>query len=350
MAEVSIAPPLILSLQVGRAIAAMAVVVNHSALATQDFSAKMPDILYSVSAYGYLGVDFFFVLSGFILTYTAQNLPKRADAAIYFLKKRVLRIFVPYWPVAIAMALAYLLLPSLSQSEREWGWLATLFLVPVELPSAQPIAWTLQHEILFYGLFTVLFFSGFLLTGMLLWAGLIAAVWAFTPGDLPAPASFLLSPLNIEFLFGVIAAKLMTREKITNALCIAGFVIGVAVYFSIASAREHSVILGFAIACGILPVVRAEAAGRLRIGAIGRALGDASYAIYLTHSIVVSAVARLSALVLPGNWFACFVLAISASLLVGLLYHFMFERRALAWCRAHILHRRFGNAVGVRQP
>ena len=55
------------SLQVGRGLAAMSVVFAHAALGTRDFVAPLPQIAQSVFSFGWLGVDFFFVLSGFII-------------------------------------------------------------------------------------------------------------------------------------------------------------------------------------------------------------------------------------------------------------------------------------------
>ena len=74
-----------------RGLAALAVVMQHfSATAQSDCRTTIPSIV----PHGYVGVDFFFVLSGFIMAYTyAADFRKRGMAAYGpFLAKRVARI------------------------------------------------------------------------------------------------------------------------------------------------------------------------------------------------------------------------------------------------------------------
>jgi exopolysaccharide production protein ExoZ len=56
-----------LLLQVGRGLAAVGVAISHARLGTSAFVEPIPDWLMSILAKGFLGVDFFFVLSGFII-------------------------------------------------------------------------------------------------------------------------------------------------------------------------------------------------------------------------------------------------------------------------------------------
>lgn len=89
----------LLLLEVGRAIAALLVVLHHADQATAHFS-DVPRERFLM--WGQYGVDFFFVLSGFIIYHShRQDAPGVASAKLY-LFKRVTRIFVPYLPVAFA--------------------------------------------------------------------------------------------------------------------------------------------------------------------------------------------------------------------------------------------------------
>src|SRR5262245_55891859 len=97
------------SLQAGRALAALAVVFHHAGMAARDFA--HPIVGQSIFDLGYLGVDFFFVLSGFIIYHSTADRSKTAgDYAVARLK----RIYVPYLPIGIAIALLYSLLPTVS--------------------------------------------------------------------------------------------------------------------------------------------------------------------------------------------------------------------------------------------
>ncbi|RYY08441.1 MAG: acyltransferase, partial [Alphaproteobacteria bacterium] len=88
-----------------RGLAAMAVVLQHfSATAQQNASGWIPSIV----PHGYMAVDFFFVLSGFIMSYTYLAAFETAGLRAYgpFLWKRVARIF----PLGIAITLIIALL------------------------------------------------------------------------------------------------------------------------------------------------------------------------------------------------------------------------------------------------
>lgn len=88
-----------------RGLAAMAVVLQHfSATAQQNASGWIPSIV----PHGYMAVDFFFVLSGFIMSYTYLADFEAAGVRAYgpFLWKRVARIF----PLGIAVTLIVVLL------------------------------------------------------------------------------------------------------------------------------------------------------------------------------------------------------------------------------------------------
>src|ERR1700757_3534806 len=97
------------SLQAGRGIAALAVAIHHAAYATAQFVAQLPDWLAVVFHQGLLGVDFFFVLSGFIiLNAHLDDAPTMAAFRSYVLK-RIVRIYVPYLPIVLTLIAAYVL-------------------------------------------------------------------------------------------------------------------------------------------------------------------------------------------------------------------------------------------------
>jgi len=121
----------IASLQVFRGLAALAVVFFHARLGTSAFVEKIPAWLNSILKHGSLGVDFFFVLSGFIIMSCHFDDEKSAASLKTYGIKRFVRIFPPYWPVSIVLMLAYLLLPNMSQGDRsELSLLSSLLLLP----------------------------------------------------------------------------------------------------------------------------------------------------------------------------------------------------------------------------
>ncbi|GIW99734.1 MAG: hypothetical protein KatS3mg111_3067 [Pirellulaceae bacterium] len=91
-------------LEVGRGIAAIWVVLHHC---DQSFNAFMaaPGNRPSLLVNGYLGVDFFFILSGFIIAYSTQQLQSRGGGGGGGVKQyalsRITRIYIPYLPIGL---------------------------------------------------------------------------------------------------------------------------------------------------------------------------------------------------------------------------------------------------------
>jgi peptidoglycan/LPS O-acetylase OafA/YrhL len=260
-------------------------------------------------------VDFFFVLSGFIIFHSTVGTGKTLRS---YALARFRRIYLPYWPVGIGIALLYLALPGVSESGRSWAWLPTLTLAPVDSATALSVAWTLKHEILFYLLFGAAWFGGLLWPAMIAWAALIVAA------TLAGVDTVALQPINLEFLFGMLACIAVRSGKSSP-----WFLLGTAVCFALwpllGANRDLSFLVGLGIAFAIPPLVAAEWRGKLVIAGSLVFLGDASYALYLTHPLVTPIVARL----LPGHGTAILLVSIAAAVLVGIAYHLFVERPLL---------------------
>ena len=109
--------------------------------------------------FGFAGVDFFFVLSGFLMMYvhTADFGQPRAFGA--YLWKRFTRIYPAYWFVFAAVLPVFLLIPSFGKGhERDADViLRAIFLLPHPANhQVVGLAWTLDYEIFFYCLFALL--------------------------------------------------------------------------------------------------------------------------------------------------------------------------------------------------
>jgi len=222
------------SLQIGRALAALAVVFSHSIAATDRFLADVPPFFYTLFKLGYLGVDYFFVLSGFIICYSTRQMQACAEDAWRYAKSRCLRIYVPYLPISLAMITVLTLFPALSAGDREGiHLLESLLLVPGNGEPALTVAWTLQHERVFYVLFGIGLFWLKRRTWIYLWALPIAALALF---DVPRWLVILAGTINLEFLFGVTACLLYQQERFI-------------------AARRWFLAAGIAILCGYAAVV-----------------------------------------------------------------------------------------------
>ncbi|PPU07934.1 acyltransferase family protein [Xanthomonas arboricola] len=331
--------PTIRVLQAGRALAATMVVLSHSVLPTNHLVQRLPAWLAAALAHGYLGVDFFFVLSGFIIYYVNHASAGTPGWSRDYASSRISRIYLPYWPVGGALALAYTLRPALDDGDMGWSWFATLSLLPVEGQSALGVAWTLSYELMFYALAWLFFRSGHPLRCALLWASvtlLHAALGA--PFAQPVEVSWralLLHPITLEFVFGMLASRAVLSAAPWSAW-VGGAValIASASFVLDGMQRVHSPLFGLAIAGALTCLVRAEWRGWLRIGPTLLLLGDASYAIYLVHMPLMSLVARTTRRMGPlATWPVNLLLSVGAALSLGVVYHLCYERIALRQAR-----------------
>jgi len=302
------------TLQAGRALAALAVVFYHCVPGTEFFVGEIPKFQHTLFRMGYLGVDFFFVLSGFIIYFSARSREKSTSAARVFVTKRLSRIFLPYLPVTLTLIAMYLLLPDLSNSPKQWAWMPSLFLLPVIPKPALVVAWTLQHELIFYLFFAFIYFTNNLVKGCLIWCGAIAAGFWFGFGEY-RPWVFFFGLINLEFLFGVAAAALVLRlegarlGKWIHLFWIASIAIFV-LFFSREPGEIHRIIFGLGIAFLLVPIVKSELAGKIETASWFVFLGNASYAIYLIHTPVLSATSRIA-----GHWFDAWQFSVTLGIL-----------------------------------
>jgi peptidoglycan/LPS O-acetylase OafA/YrhL len=300
-------PKTINSLQAGRGIAALAVVVHHSALAAHDFGGASWPLL----SYGWLGVDFFFVLSGFIIFHSTVG--RKKTFANYALA-RFRRIYLPYWPVGVGIALLYVALPQVSAGDHLWSWFPTLTLLPVSSGTALVVAWTLKHEILFYILFGLAYFSGFLWPALIIWAVTIGVGTALGSNLVPFMA------INFEFLFGILAAVYARNGRHSPKMLI-GTVLCVVLWLFLGADRNLSFLVGLGIAFAIPPMVGAEWRGRFSVPTTLIFLGAASYSLYLTHPLFTPIAGRA----LRGSPWTILIAGILGSLVLAIVYHLAIE-------------------------
>lgn len=303
------------TLQAGRALAALAVLASHVDQSLATKGTPFPHWLSLIAARGYLGVDFFFVLSGFIIYRTNAEKLALPGWSRHYVHSRLHRIYPPYLPIGIAIAIVYTKFPWLSHVERDWSWLPTLTLFPVGQP-ALSVAWTLQHEMTFYVIMWVLFSTRQVLAGCIIWAALILLVRQSIPLEI----------INLEFLFGVCAAWLhMNGRGPGNILLLCGSALLFGAFFFLLG-DAWRVVFGLAITFAILPLVRAERAGKLHVPSFAVQLGAESYALYLIHLPLVIAVSRV---LRSAPWPLAAAGMIAVPIISAKLYYRFYEQSSL---------------------
>lgn len=324
------------SLQIGRAVAALAVVGHHTALSVRDFIGPLPDSVQSALELGWAGVDFFFVLSGFIIYHSTYKREKGWQSARRYAAQRMIRVYTPYLTIGICVALGYLAVGG--SNSRDWGMFASISLLPADRPPALSVAWTLQREIVFYAIFAIGLFSGRLIVALSIWTISILIGYYGAIGQ-EQPWFVLLAPINLEFIFGVIIAAAYTQGKLRNSRVpyfLGSLFLGL--WIASAASRSNSVLLGLAIAAFMLPVVYKDSATPRRFHRHALLLGSASYALYLIHNPLISITTRI---VLHYPWLArpwlAAVIGITSSVFIGIIYHLAFEKPATRLLRSKLM-------------
>lgn len=248
--------------------------------------------------YGYLGVDLFFVISGFIIVYIHAKDINRPERVNLYLFKRLTRIYPIYWVLfAIALVL-YFSFPGMGDGPPLD--LANIVRCALLLPNPEGqligLAWTLVYEISFYLAFALLILNRKIgLAFMAAWALLALTSRLGGRVDLGYFNAFL-SLRYIEFAFGAAVFYLSRRFKPSWGLPVAA--LGVLVLFFggvvspfIATVLENRV--GRIVGCGLLAslvvfgcVTARSSLVRTRLGQVMTALGDASYSIYLFQWLI----------------------------------------------------------------
>ncbi|MFH4454468.1 acyltransferase [Vibrio alginolyticus] len=324
----------IFSLQVFRGLAALAVVGYHTVTSTGAFVGEMPRWVHNTIGQGNFGVDFFFVLSGFIIMYIHRHDDKSINSVSRYLKKRFFRVFPIYWCVAILLALAYSLLPALSASGgREISLISSVLLLPGGGLPILGVAWTLIHEVMFYSIFLLFFLNNrIFLSFILLWVASILTLNAL--GEVPSGAGrYFFSLLNVEFVIGMGAAlylKRMDSQRFSALFAISGITLGIISIYLINIGGDVAIRLCFALGMAMLIIgaVGFERQKALVWPSFLVLLGNASYSIYLVHNPALSITQRLFGKV-GASWEISLLGGILITTLFGVIFHLVIEKNVL---------------------
>jgi peptidoglycan/LPS O-acetylase OafA/YrhL len=296
-----------------RFIAAFSVFVYHAST-MMVFSAKgVPDDKYAAIAenLGFVGVSFFFVLSGFVLTWSA-----RPGGSLYrFWRRRFFKIF----PNHVVTFVVALLLYAAPTTTLLTGTL-NLFLLHAWVNdhgvflSVNYPTWSLSCELLFYILFPALLAVVSRIRPNRLWwyaAATVVAIFCMPLVSrlLPAEPSFLAGdektsiasfwfvyifpPVRLlEFLLGILVARIVMsgrwielRASYAAILFVAAYTAGLFLPFlyNVSAVTVIPLALLIAATAGLdLAGARSLMRNRVMI-----ALGEASFAFYMVHYIVL---------------------------------------------------------------
>ena len=310
------APGTLEYLQVCRAVAASIVVLFHigGAFAAEKYFGE--PLFIQLFKFGSSGVEFFFVLSGFIIYYVHRADIGQISTVPTYLRRRAARIYPSYWIVFLGVATIALAIPAFREDLPKTPWILaqSLALTPQDPTvvggTGAPliiVAWSMQYELVFYLLFALclvsLRFGLLAITSLGLWWTVSAAGW--TGPDFPL--AFMKPHYFAIFAAGILAAHLCGGRVARPLLWIG---IGLTGYFALAGlevanmfihnhvrspGRPDSLSFGFGFFSGILVVglVGSERRTPKPVPRWLAKLGDASYVLYLVHFPIISAMAKV---------------------------------------------------------
>lgn len=333
------------NIQILRGTAALLIVLYHLLLGEKAYTARaflLPDLL----SYGACGVDLFFLISGFVLTDRYLDRAGSPGMGPSFLIRRLVRIYPLYWIYSAVLLALIAIRPGLVHPSvyTNVDLIKSFLLFPQKSPPLLSVAWAISHLLYFYVVFALILTAGrrrfvLCLAG---WLGLVVIgyVWREHSAALRAmPWVHLVAhPMTAEFIVGCLLAHLLPRmgHRAARAAVIGGslllFVACLGWYagHGMDLPRNWHRVLIFGLP-GALILYGAAASSEGHGNPLSHALrifGDASYSLYLSHTLVISTVGRIwltfpsSHAALNAGWVGAMLAAV---LLMGLLSYRLLE-------------------------
>lgn len=356
------------SLQALRGIAALLVLLFHYRFYLRGNDDSGTTVWDALFGWGIIGVDIFFVISGFIMVYTTSHYPQGFASAKRFLINRAIRLIPLYY---VGLLIAFFIGGAMSTfhyPEKVQNLISALtftvyntHVTPhyINDSGMYNIRWTLNYEIYFYLIFTLCLLVRHRFIALLAWGALATVIIPYLAGFRPTlsvqgynvdtPLAGLLSnPLLLEFLVGAIVGYLYIGIKQTIRSCYlpyASAVIasGLLLYLcqGIYTGDIRALELKSALAIGafILALTLAEP---VFSGIIPKALiysGNISFSLYLLHSPVGLAIMKRfgPAETVALNGIPCVIVAAAVSVAAAHVTHKYIEVRLTRWLKAKLL-------------
>jgi peptidoglycan/LPS O-acetylase OafA/YrhL len=369
------------SIQFLRAVAALLVVYQHSMDLQMSYAVSWQQNFYHLYNFGCIGVDLFFVISGFIITYVAYKYMGLSEGLLFIIK-RFTRINLLYYIATLLFLGVYCLQLQANIIPIENAFNKTisslidaLLIIPTSsdtkyfLPLLN-IGWTLAFEWLFYIIFfslvilkakrKTLFLPGVILT-------LILLGQLINSSDLRM--QFFTNPILLEFVLGMFICGIYLRIKNIpvwiGAICLTVGLITYMIlirfgfdklwYYYGTITGELSInrlllwgIPSSCIVAGCVFLERNNKIIRLFNNRLVELIGNASYSIYLIHYIIFGLFMLLyqkTGFFLPAD--ALIWIQLLVAIVISIAFYKLLEKPLLQ--RIHHKHSR-ENFVFTKRP
>lgn len=349
-------------LDVLRGLAVIAVILLHSGGSGSNRGLSWyDDFVWPVLSHGYLGVQLFFVISGYCIQGAVESARRARSPWRTFFKRRVRRIYPPYWWSLIVSIL--LAIGTIAFMGKTWGsifplsirdWLLNVLLMqgPFHAPDVGEVYWSLTIEVQFYILMSIGLLVGRWSAAWLMGLSGLYLAWRIQPSVLISGTALAYWP---EFACGIASYYAVHHE--TRGKWFAGGVWGLTVLSAIVGLTQGPSVLAadgelttpykqlFCLACGLVLwcLVQCQGSHTSRSGTNWLArIGVMSYSLYLIHVPIGTRFFNLSERLISMTgpaWIAVFLVSLSIQFLAGYLFY--------RWCEAPWLNRR---TIADEQP
>lgn len=328
------------TLEAGRAFAALMVVLYHfnvTAMQPKYFGYEPMPFLRG----GNSGVEYFFVLSGFVMVVAHRKDLVARSGTVRFLWRRFQRLYPSLWVVVGVVITAMVAVPTMRWAGGLNGGdvVAALTAMPYPHERVLTVEWTLRYEVLFYLLFALTIrWRRVGAAGWLIWcASGVVSLWVAPHGML----GFFVAPFPLVFVAGMIVGLVFRRIPVRPAVL--SVAVGGAVYLVWLThlcipmifpdaAPIDAVTFGVGAALIVVGLASLEYLGKITAPRFLCFIGAASYSIYLVHypamSIFMKVAMKLRAKGVQDYAAVAFVLITVVG--VGVLFHLLIEKRLLA--------------------
>lgn len=305
--------------------------------ATSHYELNMPvNFLANWFTFGNSGVDFFFVLSGFIIWFIHSEDFGKPNRFKNFAWKRLVRIYPVYWVVLAIRVALFFTAYSAADLINTWEVTKALLLWPARDPIVS-VSWTLSHEMLFYSIFGIAILLPKRVSFVLAAAWIVGCVVQTIFPSEHFSLFFLFNHHNLEFAMGAFVGYLVTRRTATHGLAwiFAGtglFILSGTLWNLGVHEISTTVLFGMPSALIVYGAASFDIRQQFHYPRLLTFLGDASYSIYLVHSNVIFNGMKLIVALGLQSLFANVVgmiVFVAGAVAVGCLFHLLVERPLL---------------------
>lgn len=290
---------------------------------------------------GTVGVDIFFVISGFVMALVTSNSKPGYHTVRSFVLKRVTRVYPIYWIYTLIVLLIYFVRPDVVNSSylQTPSIVKSLLLFPDITNPWLSVGWTLIYEVYFYFLVAILLFFNMRIRNILLclyflFLVLYNVLFYIDTNPVFPVEKYYLSPLICEFILGYglfffygFRPLSFVIGFVLSSLCFL-FVISTSYWVDVDSNLIRLLVFGLP---SVLFVYGFQSCfiGKRKFGVMAR-LGDISYSTYLSHVLVLNAVGLFFKLIGLDGIFGsllCLIISVFAVYVWSYFSYFYIEKK-----------------------